>query len=89
LHRKENLILEDYFPFEGKAYAEDVIHSFLLRKQGVKLYVCKGAIAYTDVGDGIESWAEFFKQYKAVKYASALFKGNLTRLRIFYLGISF
>ena len=40
MHYKNNLILENYYPYEGKAYGEDVIHSILLKKKGIKLYVC-------------------------------------------------
>lgn len=37
LHRNKNLVLEDFYPFPGKAYAEDLFHSALLRKKGVLL----------------------------------------------------
>ena len=39
LHRRENLILDDFYPYKGKAYCEDLIHSFLLRQAGVGLFV--------------------------------------------------
>jgi glycosyltransferase involved in cell wall biosynthesis len=39
LHRRENLILKDFYPYKGKSYCEDLIHSFLLRQAGVGLYV--------------------------------------------------
>lgn len=37
LHRNKNLVLDAYYPFPGKAYAEDLFHSALLRKKGVML----------------------------------------------------
>ena len=37
LHRNKNLVLDAYYPFPGKAYAEDLFHSVLLRKKGVML----------------------------------------------------
>ena len=37
LHRKENLVLDAYYPFPGKAYAEDLFQCALLRKKGVLL----------------------------------------------------
>lgn len=40
LHWRENLILTNYYPFKGKAYAEDLFHSYLLRKTGVSLLRC-------------------------------------------------
>jgi len=40
LHRKKNLILCDYYTFKGKAFAEDLFHSVLLRNKGVHLVRC-------------------------------------------------
>jgi glycosyltransferase involved in cell wall biosynthesis len=39
LHKKNNLVLENYYPFKGKAYCEDLIHSHLMKKNGVDLLV--------------------------------------------------
>lgn len=37
LHRKENLILHDFYPFKGKAYAEDLLHSKMLTDNHITL----------------------------------------------------
>ena len=37
--RKEDIIKKNYFPFKGKAYCEDLIHSFFLKEKGIKLYI--------------------------------------------------
>jgi hypothetical protein len=39
MHRRTLLILENYFPFLGKAHCEDIIHSYLLAQRGVRLLV--------------------------------------------------
>ncbi len=39
IHKKHNLILDNYLPYDGKSYCEDLIHSFLLNKKGIKLYL--------------------------------------------------
>lgn len=39
LHRKENLILDNYFPFKSKAFMEDLFHSYYLKSKGTSLYV--------------------------------------------------
>ena len=36
---KEDLILENFFPFTGKAYCEDVYHSFFRKQAGTKSWV--------------------------------------------------
>ena len=48
IHRTENLVTENYFPFTGKAYAEDLLHSLYLRKKGITLYICLEAKAYVE-----------------------------------------
>ena len=48
LHIKENLILKNYYPFEGKAYAEDIYHSLELKNQGVNLIRDKKAKCFVD-----------------------------------------
>ena len=50
LHRRENLVLDDYYPFAGKAYGEDVLHSVQLRKRGITLVVVRGALIGIDAG---------------------------------------
>lgn len=40
LLRKEDCIKKNYFHFNGKAYCEDLIHSYLLKKENVHLYLC-------------------------------------------------
>jgi hypothetical protein len=47
-HHTKNLIIENFYPFSGKAFYEDVYHSILLRKNGIKLFVSKTAICYID-----------------------------------------
>lgn len=42
---QENLLIENFFPYQGKAYSEDVLHSYLRKKQGVAHYVALRASA--------------------------------------------
>ena len=44
LHARENLVRENYYPFPGKAYGEDVIHSIFLMRRGIKLFVVREAL---------------------------------------------
>ena len=37
MHYKKNLILKDYYGFAGKAYAEDILHSYYLFKKNVSI----------------------------------------------------
>ena len=39
LIKTSDIIKHNYFQFKGKAYSEDLIHSFLLNKSGIKLFL--------------------------------------------------
>ena len=47
-HKKQNLILYNFFPFEGKAFYEDVIQSIHLTKNNVRLLIDNTAICGID-----------------------------------------
>lgn len=51
LHRRENLVLESFYPWPGKAYAEDLFHSYTLRLRGIRLYVNGAAKCFFDWGE--------------------------------------
>lgn len=44
MHHSENLILDDFWKRAGKAYYEDLVHSHLLKKNGINLYIDKQSI---------------------------------------------
>ena len=54
LHKKENLFLSNYYPFKGKAYNEDVIHSFFLSNNDINFYLVTGAKCSIEI-DGFSS----------------------------------
>lgn len=48
LHTKDNLVTYNYYPFNGKAFSEDLFHSVILRRKGVKLYHLPSATVQLD-----------------------------------------
>lgn len=50
-HKKQNLILYNFFPFQGKAFYEDVIQSIHLSKNNVRLFIDKTALCGIDEYD--------------------------------------
>lgn len=50
LHATDNLVLSNFYPFPGKAFSEDLYHSFFLREKGVHLYHCPNAVCRVDLG---------------------------------------
>lgn len=90
MHYRENLLLENYFPFVGKAYGEDVIHSHLLRNQGIALLVDTGARCELDlIYSSSMGWSDFWKSlcgdWRARRYAMRLRGRNSSRIVFIYL----
>ena len=84
-HKKCNLILENYYPFNGKAYFEDVYHSILLRNKSVKLLVDNMAICLIEPYEKINFKSNleeflYFKKYR--KHLIRLLKGNFVHLNL-------
>jgi GT2 family glycosyltransferase len=84
-HKKCNLILENYYPFNGKAYFEDVYHSVLLRNKSVKLFVDNKAICLIEPYEKINFKSNleeflYFKKYR--KYLIRLLNGNFFHLNL-------
>lgn len=48
MHHRVSLCTDAFFPFYGKAYCEDLIHSHLLRQNGICLYVVRVATCKTE-----------------------------------------
>lgn len=84
--RREDLITEDYFPFKGKAYSEDVIHSIYWKRRGVRLYVATGVAFGTVVGPaGPTSFLQLFAERRARAHAIRLLGGSTLRGWIWFI----
>jgi GT2 family glycosyltransferase len=69
LHKKENLILENFYPFLGKAYLEDLYHSKLLSIKGITLVLCNSAKCYLEISTSSNNsvrFIDFFLTYLQV-----------------------
>ena len=90
LHRKENLVLENYYPVSGKAYWEDLFHADLLREKGVLMHRVGAAECTVDFSGNQELNASFFiKEFLMVlKISKCYVRKNeisATRITIFHL----
>jgi len=85
LHNKKNLILDNYYPYEGKAYSEDLIHSFLLRQFGVSLLVNMKAICMTHLNPRLSKFGEIVSDFKAKRYFIKLANLSLVRMIACYI----
>jgi glycosyltransferase involved in cell wall biosynthesis len=91
MHTKDNLILKNFFPFPGKAFSEDLIHSWLLRKKGIKLFVCTKGLGYIDIEDSLyaEKFFVFIKlvflDFRARKYYVKISRRSKLRMYMYYM----
>lgn len=88
MHRKENLIVENYFPFTGKAYCEDLIQSYLLHSKGIKLLISREAQCWTQLDSNYQSLSMLLQQkideLRKRKYFVRLSGGSLARMYVFF-----
>ncbi len=82
---KTDLIQGDYYPFLGKAYSEDLIHSVLWRLRGFKLWVNQQVNVLIDVSEESFKIEELIARYKAHLYVAKLLGGNSFRTKLWFM----
>ncbi len=90
LHYKANIITDNYFPFPGKAFSEDLYFSLLAARKGIKLYISSGSRCVVDPMPDMEKQCagEFFRGVSGDLRASKKFVKDtgrsLARMYCFY-----
>jgi hypothetical protein len=82
LCHKADLITYDYYPFPGKAFSEDLIHSILWRKQGCHLWTVLDVSAMIDVTIESFVWKSVMGRYRAYAYVAELAGGSVWYTRL-------
>ena len=72
---RKNLIFEDYYPFEGKAYFEDVIHSILWKKKGINL-IAANILVSTPIENQSVAIKKIFLEHQRKIYLTKILKKN-------------
>lgn len=85
LCHREDLITEDYFPFVGKAFSEDLIHSVAWRQRGVRLWMIPNASCMTSVAPMPFRWSAMKADMNAHGYVVQLIDGEMWRLRLWFV----
>ncbi len=88
LHYREELVLDAYFPFPGKAFCEDIIHSHLMTSRGVRLYVdVRAECGVEAIADSTFSVSQFWRMlaqdFRARKHYLQLAARPSPRLYLF------
>ena len=88
--RKKYIIQNQYFNFEGKAYCEDLIHSNLLKKNGIKLFISNKSFYSTELKNykdfNVRDFLKFIKNdFKARNFYRKSVKNPLIPfLRVYF-----
>jgi glycosyltransferase involved in cell wall biosynthesis len=90
LQAREDLVSGNFFPFPGKAYCEDIIHSYLRKKQGVEMYVdlkarCDIEVVYAASKDLWAFFRDLRNDAKVRFYYAKLTGRSRIRLAQYYL----
>lgn len=65
MHLKRNLVLSNFFPFQGKAYCEDLYHSIALKKKNINLYYHPNAKAFLKIDNVKSNFTMFIQHLRA------------------------
>ena len=85
LNYSQDLVLENYFPFSGKAYSEDIIHSLLRSSKNIIHHVAFQASAVTPLDEtSFSSWEDTKSEVNVRLYIIKLLGGNKFRFYIWY-----
>ena len=82
LCNKADLITYNYYPFAGKAFSEDLIHSILWRQQGCRLWTVLDVSAMIDVTVESFVWKSVMGRYRAHVYVAQLSGGSVWHTRL-------
>jgi hypothetical protein len=82
---REDLVTENYYPFAGKAFCEDLVHSVLWQKQGTRLWMhldASGAISNDPMPF---NWQTEKAVFRVHEYIVNLIGGNYWQLRLWHV----
>lgn len=79
---REDLILDGFFPFPGKAYSEDILHSFLRAKNGMTHHVAVAAKATILPPERGVTRGSAIAEIRARRYVAQTLGGSTVRATI-------
>ncbi len=80
---REDIIQESFFPYEGKAYCEDLIHAFLRIENSMRHWVIPSAHCLTTAPEPVVSGSSIKAQNNARRYFVRLSGGAEWRLTLY------
>lgn len=84
LHRRCNLINDNYYPYKGKAYCEDLIASYYYALKEITLYISNKSICYTaPVNPKDNSLLSLIHELRARRFFVLLSQKNSNRFYVY------
>lgn len=89
LHRRKNLVLEDFWVRPGKAYCEDNLHSHLLRQKRLQLFIdtiakCELEVIKQSKLSFSDFWRDFSRDFSARRYYMKRVGRSSVRMYFYY-----
>lgn len=90
MHFKNNLFYDNFYPFSGKAYCEDLFHSHYLKLNGIHLLASADAIcffqSFNQADFNVPSFVKnLYYDFRARKYYVSLTARNSGRMFMYYM----
>ena len=82
LVRRSDLITHDYYPFDGRAYSEDIIHSIEWSKKGVRLWTDIYSFVLIHSSAQSQSLGALFQRYRVYCFIAEQIGGNKLRTAV-------
>jgi glycosyltransferase involved in cell wall biosynthesis len=76
---RDELIIDTFFPYHGKAYLEDVMHSVMRTRKGVNHHLVTNAYVGIDKPTSSFTWIEFLRKKRMQFYIVKFMRGNKIR----------
>ena len=102
MYHNKDLILRDFYPYQGKAFSEDIFHSFELRNKNIQLFLATEAVClisdhtisiYKQIGHYTNYFFRYLQFCKKLQVSEVRFFLywwlNLTRLAIQWIKENF
>ena len=84
MHYNSSTIKENFFPYKGKAFCEDLMHSYLLRQNNIKIWVTNKSSCITKHAFFPDQKHEVIQYLEAFKYFQKIRNKKILRFWIWY-----
>jgi hypothetical protein len=82
LCHRQDLVRDSFFPFRGKAYSEDILHSLLRQVRGIRSWIVPASRCMTPPGPAVVSRKELAADFRVRRHVVRMRGGSMLRFRL-------